>query len=130
MYISKLVLTVSKDWKKIRMEDGTVYDIPITNEQFSQAIMRSTLLMEGYYSGGYWPQSTPINADQKSEFRTNRHGYYTCPNCHGSGRCPHCSHGIARNAYLGGDPMICGVCHGRGCCQSCNGTGKLYGVIH
>ena len=130
VYISKLVLTVSKDWKKIRMEDGTVYDIPITNEQFSQAIMRSTLLMEGYYSGGYWPQSTPINADQKSEFRTNRHGYYTCPNCHGSGRCPHCSHGIARNAYLGGDPMICGVCHGRGCCQSCDGTGKLYGVIH
>ena len=87
--------------------------------------------VQGYpYYGGYRSYSTPINADQKSEFKTNRHGYYTCPNCHGSGRCPHCSHGIARNPYLGGDPMICGVCHGKGECQSCDGTGKVYGVIH
>ena len=131
VYVSRQALSVSKDWKTVRMEDGTVYDIPITKEQFDQTLRNSILIMEGYpYYGGYQSYSTPINADQKSEFKTNRHGYYTCPNCHGSGRCPHCSHGIARNSYLGGDPMICGVCHGRGCCQSCNGTGKLYGVIH
>ena len=113
------------------MEDGAVYNIPITKEQFDQALNTRIRILEGYpYYGGYRSYSTPINADQKSEFKTNRHGYYTCPNCHGSGRCPHCSHGIARNPYLGGDPMICGGCHGKGECQSCDGTGKVYGVIH
>lgn len=131
VYVSQRVLTVSKDWKTIRMEDGAVYNIPITKEQFDQALNTRIRILEGYpYYGGYRSYSTPINADQKSEFKTNRHGYYTCPNCHGSGCCPHCSHGIARNPYLGGDPMICGVCHGKGECQSCDGTGKVYGVIH
>lgn len=130
LYLGKPVLTISRDWKSVRLEDGSVYDIPIPKSVYDRTLSERLLLIEGYplvqgTSGG-----TSINSEQKSEFRTNKHGWYTCPNCHGTGQCPHCSHGIARNSYLGGDPMICPVCHGRSRCQSCDGTGKLYGVIH
>lgn len=130
LYLGKPVLTISRDWKSVELEDGTVYDIPIPKSVYDRTLIERVWMMEGYPYIQRSQGSTPIHSEEKSEFQTNKHGWYTCPNCHGTGLCPHCSHGIARNSYLGGDPMICPVCHGKSECQSCDGTGKLYGVIH
>lgn len=130
LHLGKPVLTISRDWKSVELEDGNVYDIPIPKSVYDRTLIERVQIMEGYPYIQRSQGSTPINSEEESEFRTNKHGWYTCPNCHGTGQCPHCSHGIARNSYLGGDPMICPVCHGKSECQSCDGTGKLYGVIH
>lgn len=130
LHLGKPVLTVSRDWKSVVLEDGSVYDIPIPKSVYDRTLIERVWIMEGYPYIQRSSGSTPINSEEEREFQTNKHGWYTCPNCHGTGLCPHCSHGIARNSYLGGDPMICPVCHGKSECQSCDGTGKLYGVIH
>lgn len=67
-------------------------------------------------------------SEPSSGSKLSRYGYYTCPNCHGSGLCPIC-HGrkIADNSYTGGY-NVCNSCTG-GRCSACGGTGKKYGVI-
>ncbi len=130
--VGKRVLIISKDWKWIQLENGTIYDIPVSQTVYKQFLRNK----QAYLTGGSFNSATgnssqnKINSDSKSEFPTNKHGYYTCPNCHGSGCCPHCNHGIANNPYLGGKKMICSVCFGTGKCRSCEGSGKKYGVIH
>lgn len=48
--------------------------------------------------------------------------YFTCPNCHGSGKCSFCA-GRGEKAY-NGIYYDCEICHGTGKCQSCYGRGK------
>lgn len=135
LIVGEPFLTISKDWKSVVTGDGRVFDIPITESEYNDLV--DSKYIEDVKSGAYRHRHSSgntsgfsIDYDSDTKFPTNRHGYYTCPNCHGTGRCPHCSHGIAGNSYLGGKPMLCSVCNGTGRCMSCNGTGKKYGVIH
>lgn len=43
--------------------------------------------------------------------------------CYGSGKCAHCSNGIA---YGSGTQTVCSVCKGTNRCSYCNGTGKCF----
>lgn len=71
--------------------------------------------------------STSSNSSSSSN--QSRYGYYTCPSCYGSGRCPICKgKHITNNSYTGGS-HICYSCNNRGDCSACGGTGKKYGVI-
>lgn len=71
---------------------------------------------------------SPSGSSGKSSAKS-RYGYYTCPSCCGTGKCPIChGSGLADSYYTGGK-MVCPSCT-NGRCSSCNGTGKKYGVIH
>lgn len=47
----------------------------------------------------------------------------SCPQCYGSGKCQHCSGGIATSHYTG-TSYSCSVCGGTGRCRTCHGTGR------
>lgn len=129
------LVTVSKDWRRVRVHlDAAVLDIPVTEADFNRFLKAKTDYIQGGAPSGSSRASSPgstIDTDTNGQFPGNKHGYYTCPSCHGSGRCPHCDgKGIARNSYVGGDPMSCSPCNATGKCASCDGTGKKYGVVH
>ena len=114
--------------------DANVFDIPVTEADYNRFLKAKTDYIQGGASSGAShgnSSGSAIDTDTDGQYPGNRHGYYTCPNCHGSGRCPHCDgKGIARNSYMGGDPMVCSPCNATGKCASCDGKGKKYGVVH
>ena len=50
----------------------------------------------------------------------NRSSEYTCPTCHGTGRCTSCA---GRGEWRGNDGRLydCRMCHGSGVCYGCHG---------
>ena len=68
--------------------------------------------------------SSPSSSSSQS-----RYGYYTCPNCYGTGKCPICHGNHLRTSTYTGETRICTQCNDKGQCPLCNGTGKKYGVI-
>ena len=71
--------------------------------------------------------SSPSSSTSPSS--QNRYGYYTCPSCQGSGRCPICKgKHITHNSYTGGS-HICYSCNNNGDCSACGGSGKKYGIV-
>ncbi len=76
-------------------------------------------------SGSYGSSSSSSSSSSSQ----SRYGYYTCPSCYGSGRCPICrGKHITNNSYTGGN-HICYSCNNRGDCSACGGKGKKYGII-
>lgn len=129
------LVTVSKDWRRVQVHlDANVFDIPVTEADYNRFLKAKTDYIQGGASSGAShgnSSGSAIDTDTDGQYPGNKHGYYTCPNCHGSGRCPHCDgKGIARNSYMGGDPMVCSPCNATGKCASCDGKGKKYGVVH
>ncbi len=72
---------------------------------------------------------TPNSSSENSSSSQSRLGYYTCPTCYGSGKCPICHGTNVRSSYYTGERRICTQCNDKGHCPSCNGTGKKYGII-
>lgn len=130
--LKKLKVEVSKDWKWVRLYDGTVYDIPITKELYDRMMAYKTGLVEkgrlqsvqsGRYSGNVSSSSNGGHVDESSSsgsFDSKKKCPYcnngTCRRCHGTG--------LVFNSSGGGYDE-CPSCQGRGTCRICYGTGYI-----
>ena len=67
---------------------------------------------------GNSPLSNSINSN-----RSTASDSYTCPTCHGTGRCTMCA---GRGEYwTNGRHYDCSMCHGGGSCYGCHGSGRI-----
>lgn len=76
-----------------------------------------------------WDSNSNSSGSNNSSTNSNRYGYYTCPSCYGSGKCPACGGKQLTNNPYTGNTMVCYVCNNKGQCSACGGTGKKYGVV-
>lgn len=121
----------------IKCDDGNkVYVYELRNAPVGVTKSKRNISARNYNSGStsvVVPQtntySNPSSTSTDNSTSRSRYGYYTCPTCNGSGKCPICHGTNVRSSYYTGESRICTQCNDKGQCPSCNGSGKKYGIV-